>query len=225
MNAETDRKAQLLEDFYALGGSYAKLAEKEGISRQRIHQMISDDVDPDRLKAVQDVLAAKIVEVFKETGSYTGTTERVGAGYYKVKEIVDANLTEQEIKEAAKSNKRATETSYKIFEIYADQQDFVDGLDNVSGFVREALDMLLKDPNAEKLVERNLVGRADDFTQERGGFAKAVNCYITKEQNETLDEFTESFGKGAKAAALRAAIDYKRVRDAAYNAGGKYVTI
>lgn len=218
-NDETLTDKELLDIFYKTGGSYTETGKQVGLSRQRIHQRLNEKVDPERLQEIREAQERDVVDTYLDTGSYAKTVEQTGLGYYKVREIVTTYLSEEEIAEAEQASK--VKLVYRVVDLYKDQAEFLQSLEDnsISSYVREGLGLLLGASNFEKLtrIKSNMASKDNDMAEERGGFTSSAYVYVTEEQAAALERYNDEYGRGAKAAALRAAIDYKREYDAARN--------
>lgn len=199
---------EMIEDYKKLG-SYQKVAQKyqkEGrsLSRQRIHQLIGNKVEPvDNSPADKD-----IVERFKDNyGHYTKTAEDLRTNYNRVKRVVVDNFSEEEVRELRKNLlKGSSYPNEKLFQPYKHQMEILDSLDErvASQFIREGLGRLFSNSDTEQIVSDYIF----DSKESKGVLAgKFIHIRLDDEQGEALDKLSDKLGRGSISAVLRAAVD------------------
>lgn len=206
-----ERREEMLKDFYAMDMNFAAVGKKYGVSRQRAHQILSDAIDPEKVKAIKEKEEQEIVEAFLDTGSYRKAVERVDAGTWRVREVVKSRLTDEQI-EAARAAHAGEPTEpkddlvFKVFNVYDDQVDYLEEVGNVSSTVRAGLKLLVNMKNADELIEKQRSIAGDD---DAGLRSEKATAYITKDQSDILDSLAGE-ERGMKAAVLRAAVEIAR---------------
>lgn len=217
-----DRTEKII-DQYKEFGSFAEVARRNGVSRQRIAQIVAKYEKKNRVKIVpgaDERLAEKVLKAYEEHGSYRAAALAVGIAEKTAGNIIKQRLEPDELRpsQGGKALRYPVTVSAQLWE---DQWAFLaDDLDqNKQAYVRDALDDLLADPDAKTIIERDMVHPKSVLPEGRELRDGPWPLRVTEEQARALDALSDELGKGTTAAAIRAAIDYRRESDAAVERG------